>query len=157
MARLSDADRRVLINAIATKEGTAQELSDRYGYSIKFLRSFVDRHRQDIELVREEYEAKENALSTTDTEPTPIDLERLWIANKTARLKRLQEVADLTYKEVMAGSLSAAEYATALREFRSYCLAASNELGQLMHRGAGDSTTDTLSVDIQGVDFENLK
>lgn len=152
MARMSDADRWVLINAIATREGTAQEISERYGRSLKFLTSFVERNKQAIEEARDKYLAS-NTQSTSDTTPTPIDLETLWIADKTQRLKRMQAVAELLYDDCMRGGMDAA----ALREFRSYCASAANELGQLLHRGAGDSGTDVLNVDIQGINLENLR
>lgn len=154
---MSSADQVILVNAIATKEGTAQELSDRYGYSIKFLRSFVEKHKEEIAAAHDKWkrwqDKQDNAESTSDTTPTPLELEDLWIADKTARLQKLQAIADRLYKDCMEGGFDAAS----LREFRSYCAAAANELGQLMHRGAGDSTSDVLNVDIQGVDFERLQ
>lgn len=154
MARISDADKWALINAIATREGTAQELARRYGRSVEFLRTFVNKHREEIEAAQIKHEQHESEVDETSlgTEPTPIDLERLWIANKTDRLNKLQNIADRLYTDCM-NTFDAAT----LREFRSYCAAAANELGQLLHRGAGDSSSDTLNVDIQGVDFENLK
>jgi hypothetical protein len=147
---MSETDKRILINAIATKEGTAQEISNKYGRSITFLKSFVNTHKEAIQEVRE---AHENRPSTTNTEPTPLELEDLWIANKTKRIQRLQTIADSLYQELMAGNFDAAT----LREFRSYTTVVANELGQLLHRGAGDSGTDTLNVDIQGVNLENLR
>lgn len=152
MAGMSETDRRVLIIAIATREGTAEEISERYGRSLKFLRSFVETNKEAIRIAREGWERTEQQ-STSDTTPTPIDLENLWIADKTARLQKLQAVAELLYQDCIAGGGDAA----ALREFRSYCAAAANELGQLLHRGAGDSTSDTLNVDIQGVNMDNLR
>lgn len=149
MARIPRATQLMLINAIATKEGTAQELADRYGYSIKTLRSFVEANKDAIIIAREEFERQ----STSDTEPTPLDLDRLWIANKTRRVERLQAVAELLYEDCMRGGMDAA----ALREFRSYCAAVANELGQLLHRGSGDSGSDTLNVNFDGVDMDNLR
>lgn len=152
MARMSDADRQILINAIGTREGTAQELSERYGRSLSFLRSFVKNHKAEIEEAKERY-TQDNGQSTTNTEPTPIDFEHLWIANKTARLEKLQTIADKLYIDCTEGGFDAAS----LREFRSYCAAAANELGQLLNRGSGDVDGETLNVDIQGVDFERLR
>lgn len=152
MARMSDADKEILINAIATREGTAHEISQRYGYSLKFLRSFVGTHKDAISKAREAWE--EHRPSTEDTEPTPVELEHLWIASKASRLERLQAIADKLYSDCMADGVPDA---ASLREFRSYCVAAANELGQLLNRGSGDSGSDTLNVDIQGVDFEQLR
>lgn len=156
MARMSEADRWILINAIATREGTAQEISERYGRSLKFLASFVEKHRKEIEDTCLDQQIKQNLArheSTSDTTPSPIDLETLWIADKTQRLKRMQIVADMLFADCVAGGMDAA----ALREFRSYCASAANELGQLLHRGAGDNGTDVLNVDIQGINLENLR
>lgn len=150
LMRMSEADRRILIIAIATKEGTAEELSIRYGYTIKELRSFVDDNIEEITKAREAWEREE---STSDTTPDPNELEKLWIASKAARLKKMQNIADRLYRDCMVGGFDAAT----LREFRSYCQAAANELGQLLHRGSGEAGDDTLNVDIQGVDFERLR
>jgi hypothetical protein len=82
----------------------------------------------------------------------------MWITNKAQRLQRLQRVADIAYDDIVSGGLVGAELATAVREFRSYLTSAANELGQLLHRGAGDSGTgDYLSVELNGVDMDSLR
>jgi hypothetical protein len=88
----------------------------------------------------------------------PADLSELWIGNKTERLRRLQEIAEISYRDIMHGDLAGAELATATREFRSYLMLAANELGQLLNRGAGDSGEGTyLSVELNGVNTDDLK
>lgn len=129
------------------------------------LRAFVDEWRLHIE--REAYQHEPEP----ESEPQPVDeplepydavspqqLADLWITNKFERLKRLQTVADETYKAIEQGTESTAELAIITREFRSYLMLAANELGQLLHRGAGDAgTEDTLNINIAGVDMENLR
>lgn len=151
MKRLTPVDQHALINAIANREGTAKQLAERYGATVQELRMFVEDHRAEIE------------QATVDNVPTPDDitpqqLDDLWITNKFERLKRLQAVADTTYMAIDDHMLVGPDLAMAVREFRSYLMLAANELGQLLHRGSGDTGTgDTLSVDIQGIDMENLK
>lgn len=87
--------------------------------------------------------------------PTPKQLDDLWLTNKFERLKRIQFLADGMYESIVSGAYYGD--ATLMREYRSYLMLAANELGQLLHRGAGDSGGDTLSVDIQGIDMENLR
>jgi hypothetical protein len=157
MESMTPADRETLINAIATREGSARELAKRYGYTKEELVNFLNNYRSEIE-----QRALLNHLRDTDQPPadmvTPTQLDELWITQKFERLKRLQDVADMTYKDIMSEGLTGAELATEVREFRSYLMLAANELGQLLHRGSGDSGTgDTLSVDIQGVDMDNLR
>lgn len=150
---LSVSDRQELIHAIASREGTAEELAERYGYSIEFLRGFTTRNMKAIKLaseVLEETEEEEPALDVV----TPATLAELWISNKTARLTRYQNIADRLYKFAM----SASPDATTLRELRFYMLAAANELGQLLHRGSGESADgDKLQVEFLGVDPDSFK
>lgn len=139
-----------MIRAIARREGTARELALRFGIPPSGLRAFAAEHEEEIRAVAD--------AQTVSSEPTPADLDSLWIANKTERLRRLQEIADISYQDIKSGGLVGAELATATREFRSYLMLAANELGQLLHRGAGDSGNDSyLSVELNGVDVENLK
>lgn len=151
---MTPTDRATLIRAIASREGNAKALSQRYGYTTKQLRDFVAENRSEIAAMAE-------ALADNDTtanEPTPTQLDELWITNKFQRLKRLQDLAELQYKDANTGNLEGVELSTALREFRSYLALAANELGQLLHRGSGDSgTSDVLSVEFEGVDLNNLK
>lgn len=151
---LTPVDRARLIRAIAGREGNAKALSERYGYSTKDLRAFVAENRPEIAAMAEalaEYE-------TDASEPTPMQLDELWISNKFERLRRLQDLAEIQYTDAATGDLVGVELSTALREFRSYLALAANELGQLLHRGSGDSgTSDVLSVEFEGVDPNNLK
>lgn len=154
MERMTVSQRHALIHSIAKREGTARELAQWYGTTPEELRDFVEANRPAIQA---EAQRLEEPPPAADLSPT--DLDGLWITKKFERLKRLQEVADDSYNQLTdsAGMLPA-EYATAMREFRSYLMLAANELGQLLHRGSGDSGTgDTLSVDIQGIDMENLR
>lgn len=148
MERLTDADRQSLLNVIALREANAGQLMRRYKATREELQSFVEENQDELERIRLETEASEE----DSEEPTPAELANLWIANKTERLQKLQNIADRLYIDCM-NTFDAAT----LREFRSYCAAAANELGQLLHRGAGESGSDTLSVDIQGVSIEDVK
>lgn len=139
-----------LIRAIATREGKASELATRFGITVPELRQFV---QDNLELI-EDYAAS----PPDDGTVTPADLDELWIGNKTERLRRLQEIAEISYRDITAGDLVGAELATATREFRSYLMLAANELGQLLNRGAGDSGEGTyLSVEMNGVNMDDLK
>lgn len=152
MEDLTPADRIALLNAIATREGTAKQIAQWYGHTVPDLRKFVEENREELERVRQHWEATEAEQNIKTI--TPTELSQLWITNKLARLTRYEQIANLLFEEAAGGSTDA----TVLRELRSYLAAAANELGQLLHRGAGDAGTgDTLSVDIQGVDLDNLR
>ncbi len=154
---MTSAQRRALIRALVRREGNANELSARFGYSTKDLRDFVAQNRAELETAREEYLAREAGESEAG-EVTPTQLDELWISNKFERLKRLQVLAEVQYRDAATGGLEGVELSTALREFRSYLALAANELGQLLHRGSGESGTgDVLSVEFEGVDINNLK
>lgn len=152
---MSAEDRSELLWTIAHKKGTASQIAEWYDTSPPQLRRWVTANRAAIE-------AEANRPEEATDEPadlSPTQLADLWITNKFERLKRLQAVADNTYKVIVDGSaMGAAEYSTVVREFRSYLMLAANELGQLLHRGSGDSgANDVLSVEIAGVDMENLR
>lgn len=150
MEGMTPADKRALVMAIARRESNAKGLAARFGYTVKQLREFVAQNGAELVSAREELD--------TSTEPNPEQLDDLWITKKFERLKRLQELADLQYKDAAHGDLVGPDLSTALREFRSYLALAANELGQLLHRGSGDSGTDeTLSVNVEGVDMERLR
>lgn len=151
---LTPTDRASLIRAIASREGNAKALATRYGYTTDQLRAFVAENRAEVVAMAEAL-----AEYTTDgNEPTPTQLDELWITNKFERLKRLQDLAEIQYRDAATGNLEGVELSTALREFRSYLALVANELGQLLHRGSGDSgTNDVLSVEFEGVDINNLK
>lgn len=140
--------RQELIVAIAAREGTARELSKRFDIPITELRAFSKANAKAIRIAAE-------ALEDEDTyEPpdivTPSTLGDLWIADKSARLKRYELIADRLFSQIMAHPSADA---TELRELRFYMTAAANELGQLLHRGAGEqSDGDKLQVEFLGVD-----
>jgi hypothetical protein len=153
--RLTAVDTAQLIQEIATRAAPARVLAERYGAAVAELRAFTEAHREAIESAAE---AAKRAEETA--EPTPGQLDGLWITNKYERLRRYQDVAAGAYDRLTFGTddMPSAEYATVLREFRSYLMLAANELGQLLHRGAGDSGDgDVLSVDIQGIDMDSLR
>lgn len=138
-------DRQVLMNAIAAREGTAEELSEAYGLSIEELRAFTEDNLELITKLADELDEDEEGASVAS----------LWIANKDERLRRYQDIAEALYESAMDDG---AHDATVLREFRAYLTAAANELGQLMHRGAGEMQEgDTFSVDIVGVDPDKFR
>ena len=151
---LTPTDRAQLIRAIASREGNAKALSERYGYTTDQLRAFVAENRAEVAAMAEALAQQETVSDVV----TPTQLDDLWITNKFQRLRRLQDLAEVQYRDAATGNLEGVELSTALREFRSYLALAANELGQLLHRGSGDGGSgDVLSVDFQGVDPDNLK
>jgi len=153
MVKLSAADRLTLLNAIAGREGTASQISKWYGIPIPALRQFVKANKEDLERIRDELEANERDEITKTGDIQVADLDSMWITQKPARIMRIQNIADLLYEEAKRDPTDT----TVLRELRSYLALVANELGQLLHRGAGESGTDSMSVDIQGVDMEKLR
>lgn len=152
MDPISAVDRILLINALAFKERTITQLCTDYAASRDEIIAFGESNRDQIEKLRKQ--GREPKPEITSSEPTPTQLNELWITNKFERLKRLQAVAEKLYESI--DTLGAD--AVTVREFRSYLLLVANELGQLLHRGAGDSAeADTLRVDITGVDMETLR
>lgn len=147
LAALTELDRENLIYEIATRARTAKQLASAYETTVDALKSFVEEYENDITVAREQA-----SQAGEEGEPTPVELSHLWIANKTERIQKMQNIADRLYVDCM-NTFDAAT----LREFRSYCAAVANELGQLLHRGAGESGSDSLSVDIQGISLDNLK
>ncbi len=143
---LTSADKQLLLQAIASRSSTTAELTQRYGTTVKTLKEFVNAHLEELEQLRQMME---------EESPDEIALlDKMWITSKPERVERYQAVCDLLYDEVMEGSRDA----VVLRELRSYLLAVANELGQLMHRGSGDAGLgDSLSIDIQGVDINQLR
>ena len=151
MDELEPEDISRLITDIALRTGTAKELARWYGVEIAWLREFVAANQEAIEQARlaavdDPPEIKQDAATIT-----PTQLDDLWITKKFERLRRIQTVAERLEKDAGVDAMAA-------REFRSYLTLAANELGQLLHRGAGESSGgDVLNVDIQGVDMENLR
>lgn len=148
-------NRNALIRAIALRDRTANELAIDFNLDVQTLKDFVELNRPAIQAERDRLD---NPPPDTG-EPTPEQLSDLWITNKFERLKRLQEVAEEAYQNIVGGMYdSPAEQATVIREFRSYLMLAANELGQLLHRGAGDAGEgDSLKIEIAGVDMESLR
>lgn len=158
VADLTPIDRQALVNALATREGSAADIAKWYALTPEELREFVEKYRGELEDTRTRLLNTTVQPSESDATPTPTQLADLWLSNKFERLKRYQTVAELLYGDLEAGGLSGADLSTAAREFRSYCSLAANELGHLLHRGAGDSGDgDTLSIDLNGVDINSLK
>jgi hypothetical protein len=155
MERLSKLDRQILINAIANREGNARELAERFNTTVSDLKVFVADNKPAIEAAQKRLSGE---AEQRPEELTPTQLDELWIGKKFERLRRLQEVAEAQYNSIQQGHLLPAEMTTAVREFRSYLALAANELGQLLHRGAGEAAEgDTLGVDIQGVNMDDLR
>lgn len=147
MDNLHPAIRKKLVYAIAAREGNAREISNRFGRGIDWLKWFVEENKEELSRLREQIEREGEEVS-------PSQLGDLWITQKAERLARYQQIADLLFSEIIQGSRDAAT----LREYRSYSAMAANELGQLLHRGSGESGAgDTVSYEIPGVDLENLR
>jgi hypothetical protein len=149
MQDMTESDKLSLINAIALREGSAKRLCEWYDLSKEELHAFLEANKEEIVRVRDQYEE----AVEEDDQPSPTDLSDLWISKKLERLHRYQVVANKLYIQATEGGIDA----TVLRELRFYMTAAANELGQLLHRGAGESGSDSLSVDIQGVSMDDLK
>lgn len=146
--------RDALITAIALREGTASELAERFSRSVASLKRFATQNHDAIALAAQ----RGSQRATEGTEPTPTELDELWITKKFERLRRLQELAERQYNDVVTGDLVGPDLSTGLREFRSYLMLAANELGQLLHRGSGDSgTNEMLNINIEGVDMDQLR
>jgi len=144
---------RELVLDIASREYKASKLCELWDCSKEDLRSFVDANKLEIEIARQELEQSVDE-SIEDT-VTPTQLSQLWITNKFERLLRLEEVADLAYAAIKAGSYGDS---TLLREFRSYLTLAANELGQLLHRGSGEAADgDTVTYEFKGIDLDALR
>lgn len=140
-----------LIEDVALRRGTAQELSDKYAVPINELREWAKENQFLLKLAAKTFEEEQEKLSET---VTPKQLSELWISKKFDRLLRYQKIADALELLIDEGSTDP----TVLREFRSYCLAAANELGQLLHRGAGESSDGaTVRYNFGNVDMDALK
>lgn len=161
MAEMSTAERQELVTAIASREGTARELAERFGYTTTELRAFVNENKKAIALARiaiedQEEEATEEDLAALERGEvvTPGQLDELWISKKIARLTRYEAIANRLYAHAMTSGPDS----TVLRELRAYLVAAAQELGQLLHRGSGDSGTgDKLTVHMVGVDPDSFR
>ncbi len=146
-----------LVHAIAKRDKTARQLAEDFAVSVEWLREFAETN---LSAIKAERERIDNPPEDKAGDISPEQLDSLWITNKFERLKRLQEVAESVYDEIINSrrALNPAEYSTVVREFRSYLMLASNELGQLMHRGSGDAGQgDTLAVEINGVNMDALR
>jgi hypothetical protein len=151
-------EEQTLINAIALRVGTAKQLSERFAIPVPELREFAAANIERIERAVERLTGGEDTQASTGQALSPNQLDDLWITKKFERLKRLQTVAEEAEAMITDGGISAAEMTMAVREFRSYLMLAANELGQLLHRGSGDAANgDVLSVEIAGVNMENLR
>lgn len=145
MARINNSQLSEILYAIANREGSARELSTRFKVPIEELRELVESHRNELERIRESIDNDDS-----NGEPTPKDLSELWITNKTERLRRYQNIVDMLIDEKQFDTVG-------LREIRSYMVLAANELGQLLHRGAGSGDEVQVNYTISGVDMDNLK
>lgn len=151
---LTEIERAQLVHDIVTREGTAREIAEWYGATVDELREFTRVNMPEIQRLRESMDGEEGGF----TSPTPKELDDLWISKKPARLTRYEMIANSLYEQALSGKLAGTDYATVLRELRSYMVATANELGQLLHRGSGDNADgDVLAVDFQGIDLDNLK
>lgn len=159
LADLTPVDQQALVNSLATREGKASDIARWYTLTPAELSEFVDEHRALLEDTRARLLDTATEPPVVNGEPTPTQLDDLWLTKKFERLKRYQEVAELLYNDLTTNKLlSGSDLSTAAREFRSYCSLASNELGQLLHRGAGDGGDgDTMSIDLNGVNIDSLK
>ena len=152
MLALTEDERQKLLGDIVSRQYPTKQLAKMYGCTTADLRKFVDMYKDDLEgLVSKTSEQTSKPISS---EPTPEQLDDLWVSQKFERLKRIQRVADDLFKQLQ----SDVNDAVALREFRAYMVTAANELGQLMHRGSGDAGTgDSLAIEIPGIDMESMR
>lgn len=152
-------DEQRLIAAIALRVGTGQQIADLFGITLPGLKAYVEKNRERIQRAQDRILGRTQEVEApAPSQPTPGQLDDLWITNKYERLKRMQNAAEEMQAMMESGALAPAELATAVRELRSYMMLAANELGQLLHRGAGEQANgDVLSVEISGVDMETLR
>src|SRR5262245_17195361 len=142
---LGPTERQELIYAIASREGTAEELATRYGHSVAELEAFTKQNLKAIKLAHEALDREEPRDVVT-----PAELEALWITQKSARIGAYEAIATKLYQSIMRNN---GPDAVELREFRFYLTAVANELGQLLHRGSGEQPDgDRLQVEFVGVD-----
>jgi hypothetical protein len=143
MDHLTEEMRQSLIYDIASRQYTVADLTEDYECTRAELQQFLADNLALIERERAEHF------------PDLVENDSLWIANKPERLKRYQDVADKLYESI---TLEGPSDAVTLRELRAYMLAAANELGQLLHRGSGDTASgDLLNVEFTGVDVDTLR
>lgn len=148
---LTEQQTAQLIQDIATRAGTTDELCEWWDCSKDELRAFVAENRMALEIARQA--SDENPEESAFLTPTQLD--DLWITKKFERLHRMETIANHLYAAMLAGSYGDAAL---LREFRSYLTLAANELGQLLHRGAGESSDgDTVTYRFEGIDLDSLK
>lgn len=158
MRELTIEEEDELVKDLLTRAGTAAEIAKWYDLTKEELTTYVASHRERLEALREKAENPEAQPAESDATVTPEQLDQLWISNKFERLKRAQRAADILYADIETNKLQGAELSTSLREFRSYCMWVSNELGQLMHRGSGDAGSgDVLGLEFVGIDINSLK
>jgi transposase-like protein len=147
---LTEEEEQSLIADVATRAGTTNQLCKWYGVTVSELKAWVAAHRDELEAYSETPERQPQRT----TEPDPMELSDLWLTNKFERLKRLQIIADAIMEVIDTGGVDQA----LVREYRSLLALAANELGQLLHRGSGEGTENTLlEVDMVGIDMESLK
>ena len=143
MIHLTEEMRDSLVHDIASRQYTIAQLMDDYACTREQLEGFLSSNLATIEKARAEHF------------PDLVADDPLWIANKNERLQRCQDVADRLYQSLITDGLGDA---VALREFRAYLTYAANELGQLLHRGSGDTASgDMLNVEFTGVDTDTLR
>lgn len=153
MPRMTEADRIAVMNAIAAREGSAGQISKAYGVPVPVLRKLVDENKEELARLRQNLLASEREEDDDPASVSVADLSSLWITDKTERIRRFQAITELLYKEAKKDPTDS----TVLRELRSYMAAVANELGQLLHRGSGEAGSDSLSVDIQGVNMDDMR
>lgn len=143
MIHLTEEMQASLVYDIASRQYTIAQLMEDYACTREQLETFLEANLAAIERERSEHF------------PDLVADDPLWIANKNERIKRCQDVADRLYTSLTTDGLGDA---VTLREFRAYLSYVANELGQLLHRGSGDSASgDMLNVEFTGVDTDSLR
>lgn len=148
--------RAQLVRAIAAREGSPKSLASMYGLSLQEWKQFLKDNEADIKHIRIQLD---QAREESEPDVDPGELDSLWISKKYERLKRYEDIANELYQGLKFArrDMSDGEFSTHLRELRFYMGAAANELGQLLHRGAGESTADSMKVAFGGIDLDGLK
>lgn len=140
-----------LIEDVALRRGTGAELAAKYEVSIEDLKEWAAENKLLLKLAARKFREETRKLNDT---VSPKQLNDLWIGKKFDRLLKYQIIADELFEMIMEGSTDP----TVLREFRSFCLAAANELGQLLHRGAGESSDGAVvRYNFGNVDMDAMK
>lgn len=145
--RVLDAHKAEVIRRIAAGERD-KDIQQRFDVSVSGVQTFKRRHRAQIEAERERIDE---------------DMRHMWIADKTARLKVVQDDLEATDGKLLRpvfdkdgneiGQVLDPKVMTARVTALRY---AAEELGQLQGRAPVQVTADTVTVELVGVNIDSI-